>query len=209
MFGMGMNEILIVMVIGVIVIGPKQLPHVARALGKMFAQLKRATNDLKEQVSQEVEQHVDLAELSNMKDSLETEVRSLEHQSQTFLEGEFEEERKIGQGVAEDLRAATDMPSGDYGPVAFEAKGKRKGAAKSGAKAGRGAANSGAKAGKGAANSGAKGAKTAPKIAAKAAAKSPGKTAAGSAARAPRGSGKAGARTAAKPRAGRAAGRAS
>lgn len=51
MFGIGMPELLIIMAVALIVIGPKKLPDMARALGKGMAEFKRATQDLKESIS--------------------------------------------------------------------------------------------------------------------------------------------------------------
>ncbi|MBE0501112.1 MAG: twin-arginine translocase subunit TatB [Desulfuromonadales bacterium] len=47
MFGIGFPEMLMVMVLALIVIGPKRLPDIARALGRGFTEFKRATEDLK------------------------------------------------------------------------------------------------------------------------------------------------------------------
>ena len=51
MFGFGMSELLLILVIALIVIGPKRLPDVAKALGKGYAEFKKALNDFKETVN--------------------------------------------------------------------------------------------------------------------------------------------------------------
>jgi sec-independent protein translocase protein TatB len=48
MFGIGMQELLLILVIALIILGPKKLPDVAKALGKAMNEFKRATSDLKE-----------------------------------------------------------------------------------------------------------------------------------------------------------------
>ncbi len=48
MFGIGMQELLLILVIALIVLGPKKLPDVAKALGKALNEFKRATSDFKE-----------------------------------------------------------------------------------------------------------------------------------------------------------------
>ena len=48
MFGIGLPELIIIMVIALIVIGPSKLPDLARALGKGMAEFRKATQDIKE-----------------------------------------------------------------------------------------------------------------------------------------------------------------
>jgi Tat protein translocase TatB subunit len=53
MFGIGMTELLLIAGLALIVLGPKKLPELARALGKGFAEFKRATNELKNTIEVE------------------------------------------------------------------------------------------------------------------------------------------------------------
>lgn len=53
MFGIGMPELLLILALALIVIGPKKLPDIARALGKGLAEFRRATDDLKSSIQQE------------------------------------------------------------------------------------------------------------------------------------------------------------
>lgn len=46
MFNLGFSEIILISIIALIFIGPKQLPEIARALGRALNELKRATEDL-------------------------------------------------------------------------------------------------------------------------------------------------------------------
>ena len=54
-FGMGPMEILIVLVVGLIALGPRKLPQIARNLGKGIATLKKATAELTAEVTKEFE----------------------------------------------------------------------------------------------------------------------------------------------------------
>jgi len=46
MFNLGLSEIILISIIALIFIGPKQLPEIARAIGKALNELKRASEDL-------------------------------------------------------------------------------------------------------------------------------------------------------------------
>jgi sec-independent protein translocase protein TatA/sec-independent protein translocase protein TatB len=56
MFGLGMSEIVLILVIALLVIGPKKLPDVAKALGKGYGEFKRAMSDFKEAVNIDLEE---------------------------------------------------------------------------------------------------------------------------------------------------------
>jgi len=54
MFGIGFPELLLILGLALVVIGPKRLPDIARALGRGFSEFKRATDELKTTFSEEV-----------------------------------------------------------------------------------------------------------------------------------------------------------
>ncbi len=47
MFGIGMTELMVILVIGLLVLGPKKLPGLARSLGRGLAEFRRASTDLR------------------------------------------------------------------------------------------------------------------------------------------------------------------
>ncbi|WP_413585799.1 twin-arginine translocase TatA/TatE family subunit [Bdellovibrio sp. HCB274] len=53
MFGLGMSEILFLGALALIVIGPKELPQLARTLGRFLNELKRTTGELTDELKQQ------------------------------------------------------------------------------------------------------------------------------------------------------------
>lgn len=53
MFGIGFPELLLIAIIALVVIGPKRLPDLARALGRGFAEFRRASDELKRTFEEE------------------------------------------------------------------------------------------------------------------------------------------------------------
>lgn len=66
MFGIGLPEMLIIAAVALVFIGPDKLPGVLRSLGKGLVELKRATNDVRSTVQDEmhkIEDEIDLKEV--------------------------------------------------------------------------------------------------------------------------------------------------
>lgn len=53
MFGIGFPELLLLLIIAFVVVGPEKLPHIARALGKGLFQIRRATEEVREEMEKE------------------------------------------------------------------------------------------------------------------------------------------------------------
>lgn len=47
MFGIGMTELMVIFVIGLVVLGPKRLPELARSLGRSLGEFRRASNEVR------------------------------------------------------------------------------------------------------------------------------------------------------------------
>jgi sec-independent protein translocase protein TatB len=104
MFDIGFSELLVIAVVALIVIGPERLPKVARTAGHMFGRLQRYVNDVKADITREME----LEELKKMRASMEdaaSSFRSSVDKEARSAESEF-------QKMEQDARSAVDGFSG-------------------------------------------------------------------------------------------------
>jgi Tat protein translocase TatB subunit len=63
MFGIGFPELVMILAVALIVLGPQRLPEVARMLGRAYAQLRRASEEFQNTIRQ------DLAALERQEDA--------------------------------------------------------------------------------------------------------------------------------------------
>src|SRR5688572_9630993 len=74
MFDIGFSELMVIGIVALIVIGPERLPKVARTLGHLFGRMQRYVNDVKADISREIE----LDELRKLQTSMQDAARSFE-----------------------------------------------------------------------------------------------------------------------------------
>lgn len=86
MFGLGLQELLIVMVVAIVVVGPKKLPEIAKALGKGLSEFKRATEDIKSSIDSSTG-------ISDIKDTFQ------DMDLEKDLDVEYYEEDEAGDGL--------------------------------------------------------------------------------------------------------------
>ncbi len=75
MFGIGIPELLVILVIAFVVVGPEKLPKLARSLGKGFYELRRATDGLREEFEKEDVSSGEMLPIKEEKSSLKKETK--------------------------------------------------------------------------------------------------------------------------------------
>ena len=75
MFGIGMPEMILILAIALIVIGPKKLPDLAKSLGRAMNEFKKATREIKESIDIDG----DLKDVKQSFDDLNKDVKEAVH----------------------------------------------------------------------------------------------------------------------------------
>lgn len=84
MFDVGFSELVVIAIVALVFLGPKQLPEVARTAGRWLARFRRFVSDVKQDFDREL-QHADLAELHKLKQELEETRRTIEETSSRLM----------------------------------------------------------------------------------------------------------------------------
>jgi Tat protein translocase TatB subunit len=59
MFNIGAPELLLIFIIALIVLGPKKLPDLARTLGKVVGEFRKATDELKANLNKDIQSSIE------------------------------------------------------------------------------------------------------------------------------------------------------
>jgi TatA/E family protein of Tat protein translocase len=94
MFGLGVGEVLIILVIAFLLFGPKQLPEIGRQVGQAVKGFKETADDLRKSVEPEI-------------NLIQQEVKMVEQDLTASLKEAEEEVQQIGKGAQQ----GTDKPS--------------------------------------------------------------------------------------------------
>ena len=83
-----MSEIVLIIVMALMLFGSKNIPEIARTLGKGMAQIKNATNDIKN----EIQKSADFKEITDLKDTIQKDITNIDSSSADKITKEIDKE---------------------------------------------------------------------------------------------------------------------
>ena len=105
MFNLGMPEIILILVVALIVMGPKKLPEMAKSLGKGLREFRKAADDLKASVEKDLRP-------DDAKPSEEEKLMPPDRPTPSEGAGDGEEPG-VGAGGTDEVKADADTPGMD------------------------------------------------------------------------------------------------
>jgi len=102
MFDFSLAELVVVMVVALIVIGPERLPKVARTLGHLYGRAQRYVNGVKADISRDMA----MDDYRQLQQKIEAEASALQQSVQQAAQAVDQQVQQINQAVAEPLHDA-------------------------------------------------------------------------------------------------------
>ena len=99
MFGVGFSELVVILLVALIVIGPERLPKVARTFGLLVGRLQRYINGVKAEISREMAAE----EFRELQQKINQEVLSAEQATNKITQTLNQQVQQINSAVAQPI----------------------------------------------------------------------------------------------------------
>ena len=114
MFDIGFSELIVIGIVALVVIGPERLPKVARTAGHLLGRMQRYVNDVKSDISREIQ----LDELKKLQADMQDSARNFQQSISSEMQSVQQLADQTALTVAQELSSsatenvtATAMPS--------------------------------------------------------------------------------------------------
>lgn len=104
MFDVGFSEILVILLVSLVVIGPERLPKVARTMGNLLGRTQRYVNRIKQDVSSSIE----LEELREIERKAQAEADALQRSMQQVSSDIDHDLNQLGRDLERPVRELND-----------------------------------------------------------------------------------------------------
>ncbi len=99
MFDIGFSELIVIGIVALVVIGPERLPKVARTAGHLLGRMQRYVNDVKSDISREMQ----LDELKKLQADMQDSARSFQQTISSEMQSVQQIADQTAQSVVQDL----------------------------------------------------------------------------------------------------------
>ncbi len=106
----GMQELIIIFVIALIVFGPRKLPQLGKSLGRSIAEFKRASNELRSTLEQEIRVEETRKEIMDPIETISNEAKAAVKNATSLAEADLNADVDSATTSPEPVKPETDNP---------------------------------------------------------------------------------------------------